>query len=155
MARSPKNGKSGPTETVATTLLMPPAEAIKSLAKLRRSVSHRTGVINEEYTIALGKVIDKKHGDRAAISIALRLDAMPQEKLAVTWPHLWEHLKDLGIPQRATAQQMLFEESKADAAKAKAEGDGDDAVDDGKVRQIGSAARKVVERAGGTPSGSA
>lgn len=135
MARSPKNGKGGPTETVATTLILPPETVIQKLARDKRNAKKRTQSINGELGQAIGKAVEEKHVDRKALSIAWQLDAMDEERLHVTYFHLLRYMDDLGIPKRAKAQEEMFEDHN--------DGEGDD-----KITHIGAAARKVAEKAG-------
>lgn len=139
MARAPKNGKSGATEVVATTLIMPPEKTIQNLAKEKRNAKKRMQSISGEIGQAIGKAVEDKHVDRKALSIAWALDALDDERLHVTYVHLMEYIEHLGIKKRALAQAELFE----DRPKA------DDADEsESNVRPIGSAARKVAEAAG-------
>jgi hypothetical protein len=130
MARAPKNGKSGPTEVVATTLLLPPRKTVEDLAREKRNAKKRTQSIAGELGEAIGKAVENKHLDRKALSIACALDALPDEKLHVTYHHLLEYLEWLGVKKRAEAQERMFEDNV------------------GNVTKIGDAARKVVEEAG-------
>lgn len=137
MARTPRNGKSGPTEATATTLLMPAESVIQKLAQAKRSAKKRTQSINGELGQTIGKAVEDKNVDRKALSIACQLDNLPEERLHVTYFHLLKYMDDLGIPKRAKAQEEMFEEHKSDTGGG-----------DGKVTHIGTAARKVVEGAG-------
>lgn len=145
MARKPKNGKSGPTEVVATNLLMPPAAEIQKIAKAKRSAKKRNGQINGEVGDMIAKAVENKHLDRKACSIACQLDAMDDERLGVTYFHVLRYMDDLGIPERAKAQNQMFEAKETGPGMK----DGEEAGD-GKVTHIGTAARKVAERAGET-----
>ena len=140
MARAPKNGKSGATEVVATTLIMPPEKTIQNLAKEKRNAKKRMQSISGEIGQAIGKAVEDKHVDRKALSIACSLDALDDERLHVTYVHLMEYIEHLGIKKRALAQAELFED--------RPKQEDDDHKDDGKVTHIGAAARKVAEAAG-------
>ena len=142
MARVPKNGKSGPTKTVATTLLMPDSKTVQALAKSRRSTQKRTREISGEFGNEVGKAVEKKHVDRKALSIACQLNDMSAEKLHVTYFHMLRYLDDLGVPERATAQQELFDQGPQEGAETEAD------EGEGNVTRIGRAARNVAEQAG-------
>lgn len=144
MARKPKNGKSGPTETVATNLIMPASAVIQGIAKAKRSAKKRTGQINGEVGDMIAKAVENKHLDRKACGIACQLDAMDDERLGPTYFHLLRYLDDLGIPTRATAQSEAFQAK--DTGPGLKKGDGDEP--EGNVTRIGTAARKVAEQAG-------
>lgn len=137
MAKTPKSGKSGPTETTATTLILPADTVIQKLAKEKRNAKKRMQSISGEIGQAIGKAVEEKHVDRKALSIACQLDALDEERLHVTYFHLIKYMDDLGIPTRAKAQEEMFDEHKVEETK-----------DDGKVTHIGAAARKVAETAG-------
>lgn len=142
MARTPKNGKSGETEVTATTLIMPTTKVVQDLAKFRRNTKKRTQGIAGELGGEIAKAVENKHLDRKAHAIACQLDAMDDERLAVTLPHLMRYIDDLGLVERANKQAQMFEEGET----------GDDAHADGKVTRLGTAARKVAEQAG-APTG--
>lgn len=154
MARAPKkdkNGKNtGQTETVATTLLMPAPKVMQDIAKAKRSAKKRTGVINGEVGDMIAKAVENKHLDRKACSIACQLDAMDDERLGVTYFHMLRYFDDLDIPKRAKAQNEMFE-AKDTGPGLKSNGKDDDGEGEetaGNVTRIGTAARKVAERAG-------
>lgn len=140
MARSPKNGKSGATEVVATTLILPTKKTIEDLAQEKRNSKKRMQAISGTLGQTIGKAVEEKHVDRKALSIACQLDALDEERLHVTYFHLLKYMDDLGIPTRAKAQEELFEEHKPDDHKEDA--------GEGKMTRIGAAARKVAEDAG-------
>jgi hypothetical protein len=112
MARAPKDGKSGPTETVATTLLLPSAKLVKDLVQEGRNVKKRTQSIAGEFGEKIAAAVENKHLDRKALSLARTLDALADEKLHVTYIHLMEYIEWLGIKKRALAQEELFEDSR-------------------------------------------
>lgn len=144
MARRPKNGSTGPTETVATALIMPTDTVIRKLAKEKRSAKARVGEINGEVVNSIAKAVEDKHVDRKALSIACQLDNLDDERLHVTYFHLLKYIEDLGIKKRAEGHEK---EVFGFAKEGDAEAD-DQPGDDGKVTPIGSAARRVAERAG-------
>lgn len=146
MARSPKNGKSGPTEVVATNLLMPAPKVIQDIAKAKRSAKKRTGQINGEVGDMIAKAVENKHLDRKAAGLACQLDAMDDERLGVTYFHLLRYLDDLGIPARAKAQAQMFDAKETGPGMKDKDGE----ADEGNVTRIGTAARKVAERTGET-----
>lgn len=148
MAKAPKNGKSGPTETVATTLLLPPTKTVQDLAKMRRNTKKRTQSLSGEFGTEVGKAVENKHLDRKAHAIACQLDAMDDQKLHVTYFHLLKYLDDLEIPKRAKAQEELFDEHKPKGEAGETAEEPGAGAADGNVRHIGSAARKVAEAAG-------
>lgn len=140
MARSPKNGKSGPTEVVATTLLLPPDELIRSLSKAKRNARKAARDAGQMFSDKFAKAQEEKHVDRRAANIAFNLDSLSDEQLHVTYFHLMRYMDDLGIPTRAKAQEELFEDGET--------GDGAHLNGEGKITHIGAAARKVAESAG-------
>lgn len=139
MARAPKNGKSGETEVQATTLLLPTEKKIQDLAKEKRNAKKRMQSISGEIGQSIAKAVEEKHVDRKALSMACALDAMDDERLHVTYVHLMEYIKFLGVDKRALAQAELFEDRPKEGEEPKG---------DGNVTHIGAAARKVAERAG-------
>lgn len=148
MARKPKKGKSGPTEVVATTLLMPPDELIRTLSKAKRNARKQQRDIGQVFSDKFGKAQEEKHVDRRAANISFNLDSLSDEQLHVTYFHLLRYMDDLGIPERATAQNEMFED-KETGAGAHLNGKGDDEGDDeGNVTRLSAAARRVAERAG-------
>lgn len=144
MARKPGNaGKS--SEPEATTLLMPTTKVVQDLAKERRNSKKKTSLISGELGSSIAKAVESKHLDRKAHSIACQLDAMDDERLAITLPHLMRYIDDLGLVERANKQsQMEFTDESEDDGKP---GEGG-----GNVRSIGTAARKVAEKAGAEAS---
>ena len=137
MARRPKNGKSGETEVVATTLLMPSEKKLEALLKLARNTKKRAQSIAGEFGAEIAKAVDDHHLDRKAFSIARTLDALDDEKLHVTYAHLMEYLDKLGIAERALAQGDMFENDKEEPEASFA---------DSKVTSLPP--RKVAETAG-------
>lgn len=143
MARRPgKNGKSSTAE--ATTLILPADTVIQKLAKDKRNAKKRMQSISGEIGQTIGNAVEDKHVDRKALSIACQLDALDEERLHVTYFHLMKYMDDLGIPKRAKAQEEMYPEHG---------GEGEQEADDGKVTPIGSAGRKVVEKAGEAAAG--
>lgn len=145
MARAPKNGSSGPTKVVATTLLMPGEGVIPRLAKAkeaaRKQASSASGVFSDKFS----KAQEKDHVDRRAANIAFGLDALDDKTLHVTYFHLLRYMDDLGIPKRATQQNELFESGETGPG-LKGDDEGDEQPDN--VTSIGRAARRVAESAG-------
>lgn len=144
MARTPKNGSSGPTEVAATTLIFPKKSAWEEAAKSKREAKKRAASANGTFSKVLSRLVDEQHMDRRAARIALALDAIEDDNdLHVTVHHLIDGMRKLGILDRANAQEEMFSEHKIKAKPGKGT-----ATDDGKVTPIGTAARKVVEAAG-------
>lgn len=133
-----KNSAEQEQQPEETTLLMPSTPTIKSLYRAKKSAKSRTSEISGEVGQQIAKAVEEKHVDRKALSIACQLADMPDERLVITYFHLLRYMDDLDIVKRAKAQNEseLFPEDEGETA------------DDGKVTQIGSAARKVAERAG-------
>ena len=173
MARSPaKDGKASVTE--ATTLIFPKKSIWEDLAKTKRETKKRAQSQSGIYGAAVKDAVEKEHVDRKALAIVLKLEAMDDEDLHVTLHHIIDGLKKLGILMRAMAQEEMFDEHKIDpgdlggdkpprggkkATAAKpakgsrkhkgATGDDLSAAMGGNVTQIGTAARRVAEAAGG------
>lgn len=140
MTRKPGNaGRS--SEPEATTLLMPTPKVVQDLAKERRNSKKKTSLISGELGSSIAKAVESKHLDRKAHSIACQLDAMDDERLAITLPHLMRYIDDLGLVERASKQAEMFDGEKEETE-----------ADDGKVTRLGTAARKVADQAG-APTG--
>lgn len=171
MARSvPKGGGSSVTE--ATTLIFPKKSIWEDLAKTKRETKKRQQSQAGIYGAAVKEAVEKEHVDRKALAIVLKLESMDDEDLHVTMYHMIDGLKKLGILTRAMAQEEMFDEHKINpgdlggvkspsgkkaAAPAKGKrkhkgvtGDDLSAAMGGNVTQIGAAARKVAEAAGGS-----
>lgn len=140
MARSPKNGKSGPTEVVATTLLMPPPALISTLSNAKRNARKQARDAGQIFSDKFSKAQEEKHVDRRAANIAFNLDSLSDEQLHVTYFHLLRYMDDLDIPKRAKAQEELFEGDETDKGHVNGKG--------AEAQPVGSAARKIAEHAG-------
>lgn len=142
MARKPRStseptAAAAPAAKASDFILMPPTSTIKSL-KIERAKALKTSrnAIGA-YGAELADKVEKKHVDKKALGIAFALDDLPDEKLAITLPHLLRYIDDLGLAERATRQQELFVE------QADQPGEGES-----NVTHIGAAARRVAEAAG-------
>lgn len=124
-----------------TTLLMPPTKTVQELAREKRRTKKRLSEISGEHGSSVKAAADKKHLDKTAFSIATRLDALSDDKLAVTLPHLRRYIDDLELDKRATAQGKMFETDDA----GEGEGEPGDAQRPGPVLVAG---REVDEAAG-------
>lgn len=163
MARSPATGAGSVTE--ATTLIFPKKSSWEALREAKRTASKRAKSANGTYGKELTRLVEEDHVDRRAARIVLALDAIEDDSdLHVTVHHLIDGLKKLGILKRALTQEEMFAEHKIDAAaldqvKGARKGGGKgskkhpgltgDQLPDGVV-PIGSAARAVAEKAGGS-----
>jgi len=154
MARKPKDGISGETETSATTLLFPKKSAWDEAAKAKREAKKRSASANGTFSKVVARLVEEEHMDRRAARLVLALDAIEDdEDLHVTVHHLIDGMKKLGILKRADAQEEMFEEHRINHSKdAKTTTEPADKGGDGKVTPIGSAARKVAEQAGANVS---
>lgn len=125
-------------------MIMPTDAVIRKLAKEKRSAKARVGEINSEVGNSIAKAVKDKHVDRKALSIACQLDNLDDERLHVTYFHLLKYIEDLGVKKRAEGHEKeVFGFAKQD------DGETDEQESsDGKVTPIGSAARRVAERAG-------
>ena len=132
-----KRGKAASPKSDETTLLMPPTQTVQSLANEKRRTKKKLSEIAGDLGTSVKSAVDKKHLDKTAFAIATRLDALSDDKLAVTYYHLLRYMDDLDIPNRASAQGQMFEDAK--------EADGEKAAGADNVTPIGQAARKVVE----------
>lgn len=150
MARTPKNGNSGPTETSATTLIFPKKSAWEEAVKAKRQAKQRSSSANGTYSKVIARLVEEEHMDRRAARMVLALDAIEDdEDLHVTLFHLVDGIKKLGILKRAQAQEQMFDEHKVDVDSVRTSKKSEkDEAETGNVRSIGSAARKVVEAAG-------
>lgn len=145
MPKKPRKPATDETKLKASDMmLMPPSTTIRSLAAERRKAIKRSREITGAYGQQVSEAAEKKHVDKKALTYALGLDALSDERLAITLPHLLRYIDDLGLAERANKQSELFEQ----------EGDGGEEGDGGgKVTRIGAAARKVMEQAGANPPG--
>ncbi len=151
MARKPKQPAKDDDKVKASDLmLMPPTTTIKSLRAERAKALKTSRNATSTYGQQVSEAVEKKHVDKKALGIALSLDDMPDEKLAITLPHLLRYIDDLGLEQRATKQAELFQR---EAENEDEEDEGEGKADGGKVTRIGAAARRVIEEAGAQPSG--
>jgi len=77
----------------------------------------------------VNRLCDKKHFDKKALAVIRSLEAMTDERFAITWPHIKKYADALDFDKRATQQHEMFEkqevEKKAEAEKAGAEKGGD------------------------------
>jgi hypothetical protein len=161
MARSPATGEGSATE--ATTLIFPKKSAWEEAAEAKRTAKKRASSANGTFSKVLARLVEEEHVDRRAMRIVLALDAIEDDlDLHVTVYHLIDGLKKLGVLKRAQAQEEMFDNDKIDTATADsvkpprkgrkgkgATGDDISAAEGGNVTQIGAAARKVAEAAGG------
>ncbi len=158
-----KSTETGTTE--ATTLIFPKKSAWEEMAEAKRQAKKRSSSANGTFSKTVARLVEEEHMDRRAARIVLALDAIEDEEdLHVTVFHIIDGMKKLGILKRAMAQEEMFDDNKIDtaalasAAVKRAKGGrkpkgatGDDlsaAMADGKVTQIGDAARRVAEAAG-------
>lgn len=146
------NGNDNEKAKAEDFLLMPPTSTIKSL-KIERTKALKTSRnATSAYGAEVAKAVEKKHVDKKALSMAFSLDDMPDEKLAITLPHLLRYIDDLKLHERAEAAQGMFRTDPESLNEGEAgeddDGDGDDDGKRGSVTRIGDAARKVAERAG-------
>lgn len=141
MARAPKNGKSGQTATVATTLLMPEATVLPKLSKAKQAAKKQASAASGVFGDKFSKAQERDHVDRRAANIAFGLDGLDDKTLHVTYFHLLRYFDDLGIPARAQAQNEMFD---AGDTGPGLKDDGEDS----NVTRIGAAARKVAQAAG-------
>lgn len=158
MARRPAGNKGGKSrkkseteqpDVVETTLLMPDSDVVQSLAKAKLKLQKSNATSGGELGEKIGKAVENKHLDRKAFSIACQFNKMQdhdKEKMAVTYFHLLRYLKDLNIPAIAEEHKGMFEaEETGPGVTGK---DKDDEAGGATVTHIGTAARKVAERAG-------
>lgn len=91
-------------------LAMPTAslvvKAVSRLEKLNKSVRSASGDMGEY----VNKLVEDESFDKRALSIIRRLHSMPDEKFAITWPHVLHYAEALGFDTRASKQQEMFEE---------------------------------------------
>jgi hypothetical protein len=78
----------------------------------------------------VAKAVETKHFDRKALSIVRSLEAMSDNKLQTTLPHLFMYIDSLGLTKRAESQGQL-----AVAPAGGAEMDDDDGESDGATTQ--------------------
>lgn len=142
MARKPgKNGRS--STTVATTLMMPPEDLMKSLSKAKQNARKQMRSAGQIFSDKFARAQEEKHVDRRAANIAFNLDSLDDRTLHVTYYHLMRYLDDLGVPERATTQGEIFEAEHTGPGLKNGEDEGET-----NVTRIGTAARKVAETAG-------
>lgn len=157
MARAPKDGNSGATEVVATTLIFPKKSAWEEAAEAKRIAKKRASSANGTFSTVIARLVEEEHMDRRAARIVLALDSIEDDvDLHTTVFHLIDGIKKLGILKRAQAQEEMFSENKIDtgaisakkSSKKTDKEEAPEAKEEGNVTHIGAAARKVVEAAG-------
>lgn len=102
---------------------------LKSAAKVAQEKAGEMGEM-------IAKACETKHFDRKALSMVRGLDAMSDNKLQVTLPHLLMYIDALGLNERAERQGQLIADQKT---AAKAGGKAADMDDDGENGDDGEA----------------
>lgn len=125
-------------EQRAAEMLMPPSTRVSGLVDMKRKGRKRVGEINGPINDAITRAAEKEHLDKRAFNIVDKLDALSDQQIAITWPHLLRYAKDRGIPERATAQGELYSGNSEQTGEPET----------GNVTPIGAAGRKVAEAAG-------
>lgn len=92
-----------------TTIIFPHPDVVTDLAEAKRQTKKRTQSANGTLGEKIGKAVEEKHLDRKAFSMACQLDAMDDERLHITFHSLLKYCDDLGVTDRATAQEELFD----------------------------------------------
>jgi hypothetical protein len=136
-------------------LLMPPTTTVKSLAAEHIKLKKRSSEITGTYGQLVADAAEKKHVDKKALSMAISLNEMSDERLAITLPHLLRYIDDLGLTERSEQQAQLFadaEEGDEPAGRigkgnGRVNGKGKPAKGGGPVLVAG-AVRDVAEKAG-------
>jgi hypothetical protein len=67
----------------------------------------------------VAKAVETKHFDRKALSMVRGLEAMSDNKLQVTLPHLMMYIDALGLPERSARQGQLIADEKIAAKSGK------------------------------------
>lgn len=146
------------------SVIFPKNKVITDLARLKESTKKRASAIAGEFGQAMQDAVENKHADRKAVSLALQLNALDDERLAITLPHLMHYIEVLGLDKRADVQPVMFETDKngrmQDPEESDKKGRGKKgggrkknvAVASGdNVTTLGVAARRVAEAAGEKP----
>lgn len=133
MARAPKKpgkkstGGSIKTEGVAdtgkpttdkTTHFRAPAadhvvKAVRRLKSMAGNVQTAAGEMGEY----VNSLVEKHHYDKKALGLVRQLERMPDERLAITLPHLLKYIDDLGLGARAEQQGSLIADEMPDASE--------------------------------------
>ena len=104
-----KSQKGGDKVTPQETMLMPTTNDVVNLARRRKAAKKQQASLAGTIGEAIAQAVEKKHLDRKAFGIACQLDAMSDERLAITLPHLRRYIDDLKLDERASAQEEMFE----------------------------------------------
>lgn len=134
------------------TMIFPEAKVITELLEAKRQSKKRTSSIASTFGAEKKKHIKDNHLDATAWDITAKLDAMDDERLAITLPHLLQYIVDAGIDKRVEKAAPMFQAGEMGPATLK-KGDGEDHDDEseageGTVQALGAAARAVAEQAG-------
>lgn len=157
MAKSTTTG-----ETEATTLVFPKKSAWDELVEAKATAKKRASSANGTFSKVMARLVETEHMDRRAARIVAQLDAIEDpEDLHVTFHHLLDGIKKLKIDERAMAAPDMFADVNPQAAAAGAKAAKQQKGGSKKkgepdltnVTQIGDAARKVAEEAGGAQAG--
>lgn len=156
MAKRPKakarGGKgdapAGEKANPADNMLFPSSKLIQDLAKDGGKATKRAREIIGAFGQQVSEAADKKHVDKKALGMARTLEALSDERLAITLPHLLKYIDDLGLAERASKQAEMFGQNEGQGAEGE---ETENEPDDGKVHRIRRDARKVMEEAGGNP----
>lgn len=116
-ARAEGEAATGAPQTDRTTTFRAPAadhvvKSVRKLESMAKNVQSASGEMGE----FVNKLVENHHYDKKALGIVRNLAKMPDERLAITLPHLLKYIDDLKLGERANAQASLIAEEIPDAA---------------------------------------
>ena len=94
---------------VQGVLKTPSAEQLTTLVLKLNNLETKRKLVSDSIKESIEIAKETQHLDPLALAIGRRLDKLPDEKLAVTLPHLLKYIDDMGLEKRATAQGEMFE----------------------------------------------
>lgn len=135
----PPAASQAPTAPVEDVNLYPRDADLNSLIKAKRSAKQQTSEIGGTIGEKIAKAVEEKHLDRKAFNMVCTLDALEDERLAITLPHLLHYIRVRGLMERADAQPIMPLAQEGSPALGETAGN---------VTRLGTAARRVAETAG-------
>lgn len=103
-----------------------PRAKVQSIAKgyisLKKDAQGAAGAISD----MLSKAEERNHLNRKAFGAVMKFHTMSDAQLAIVWDVFLKYADDLGIPDRASAQQEMFKEEPAEDDEAEGQTDVED-----------------------------
>lgn len=124
MARAPKKPRSGgrsvtakaageadtgkPQTDKTTSFRAPAADHVVKAVRKLKSMAGNVQTASGEMGEYVNSLVEKHNYDKKALGMVRQLERMPDERLAITLPHLLKYIDDLKLGERAEQQGSLI-----------------------------------------------